>query len=194
MINMKKQLIIIIGIIVLILFVTVLLSSRGEKSNRPVYHVALKVQLTKSDGQISLKDLDLQEIYPEKYETEFSKDYIEVRSLDKDNTVLTKGRLPSRQWLMIDSVDIKQAVPPVETEVESFLFFLPYYKETQKIEVLDDSGNILISKNLSDQKLREINFNQNLCGNGICDEGENVISCYSDCFYQPREFIRKIVP
>ncbi|MBI2641767.1 hypothetical protein HYW87_04215, partial [Candidatus Roizmanbacteria bacterium] len=81
-------------------------------------------------------------------------------------------------------------VPETEKDIKveplsELIVVLPYFITGDKVIFLDENKEEKLSFSLKDLKLPE-GYTKKLCGNGICDFNENILSCFNDCGIRPR--------
>lgn len=164
------------------------------KTSSPLPHTALEILIGNSeDEQLSIKNVTLADIYPADYQEKLEHNFYRFTILDKNQNVLFTGKIANKRVVFVDVAPGYQSIPPFEKPIEEFLLFLPYFPSSSKVNFYDDKNSVKLEVNLSDYHLNPSSLKrENLCGNGICDGGENVLSCKKDCSRQLEFLWKKI--
>lgn len=181
MTKFKIILTVIIGL-VLTVSTSVYLSTSKIK---PVSHAAVKVILKQTpDYLLTLKSLSGEDSYSSDYKLPVPYGYYLVKIFDNSNRELFSGKVEKNRVSFppydIEAKEDTEAVTTTLIPLNELTLILPYFKEAEKIVFYDENKSEKLQVNI-DNILIPTGDSKKLCGNGICDSGENIIFCYNDC-------------
>lgn len=176
----------IISSAVIVFILTVLITTYLSKSKvKQVSHAAVKVVLDQtSDYKLSLKSLSSENAYSSDYKLTIPYGYYNVKIIGNNDKELFSGKVEkNRVSFPPYEVEVKeeseQSAPSFEPLNEMTLL-LPYFTNAKKIIFFDENNWEKFQIDISSLVFPE-DYSKKLCGNGICDFGENIIFCYNDC-------------
>lgn len=159
--------------------------------------VVLRINLSQlPDYRLSLQQIALLQGYPSDYQLNIKGYYYILKILAEDNQILFTGQVSNTNIIFppddadsgfILSSQAKKSEDLTIVPMEEIMLNLPYYKKSQKLILSDENGTIKFETVIDHKKLQIPLVSNYLCGNGICDVSENVLSCISDCKYQIAE-------
>ena len=177
----------IIFVIVVGFALTVLTSTYLSKSkiNPSVSHAAVKVVLNQTpDYRLSLKSLSGESSYTSDYKLKIPFGYYNVKIIGDRGEELFSGKVEKNRVNFppyeIDGAKESDSSVATLEPLKEMTLLLPYFKNGKKIIFFDENNLEKYQVDIEKIGLPE-GFSKNLCGNGICDSGENVIFCYNDC-------------
>ncbi len=149
----------------------------------PVPHLSLKLVLNQADDHsLSLHSMEFLNKYPQAYKLTIFRNYDKVVIRDKNKSALYEGTFVNKNiHLPVPPPPGQSPGEPIEIPLKEIALFLPYYKSMYQIDFYNEAGVLLLSVNMNKSFTPTHSGFQNLCGNGICDFNENILSCFSDC-------------
>ena len=152
---------------------------------KPVSHAAIKVVLNQTtDYRLSLKKLSGESSYTPDYKLTIPYGYYRVLIINENGKELFSGKVEKNKVTFppYQMEEQKEGDEPKLTfePLKELSLLLPYFTDAKKIIFLDEDNQLKFELDVGDVGLPN-DYSKNLCGNGICDSGENFIFCYSDC-------------
>jgi hypothetical protein len=157
--------------------------------NQPFNYLSLHLILDQPEKNVlHVGKIMLEEGYPQDFKINHTRNYYLISQIDGKNRELFRGKILNSYQLMPyiirsnnSQLDKNNFEPQPEILVDTLDLFLPYFREAKQIEIFSEDGNRILLINLSDYGLRLPKRTVNLCGNGICDYDEKLLTCYKDC-------------
>lgn len=154
--------------------------------NSPLLHQTVQITLDQDQNkELQLAEIHVRDTYPDDYKLDLSQDYYTVNLYHRDGSLLLSGKELYQDTLVSSPETDGDFSTPSAKLRKKIVLYLPYYKNAQKVVISDEFNNAKLEFNLDDYLLKPVKI-QNLCGNGICDQNENIFSCYTDCNYQTK--------
>lgn len=156
----------------------------SKKSNIPVlpYSFLLKMK-QRDDYSLVLQDLSVSLGYAPDYQTRFDSDYYLFSILSRDKVVFT-GSFPKIN--LVVSEDLRSSYSEYKKKkLDDFELALPFFSSADKIVFFNEKGDEVLRIDLSSFNLSKPNFDKSVfCGDGVCADNENFISCFKDCGFK----------
>lgn len=158
-----------------------------QTPSMPISHQTLKITLKQdNNGNLTIENLRLDNLYPSNYQLKLTKNFLNIKIIGSSDKILFSGQVNNK--VIIPPVDFGESggtttnQQAIFKQLDKIILYLPYYTSSRKIILTDDKGNQKLEVNLGNLKL-PADYVRNLCGNGICDFNENLISCPKDCLH-----------
>jgi hypothetical protein len=170
-------------IVVLLLIFGALYYFLQVSQPKPKYHQALKLSLSQlANNELSLKELKLESTYSEAAKNDPKVTaYYQAKILARNNKVLYTTQVPKEYLFTAFTYAGYEALPPMPVINSEIELYLPVYENAEKATIEDEAGNTIMSINLKSLSAESPNNHTDLCGNSICDLGENRSNCDADC-------------
>ncbi|OGK24994.1 hypothetical protein A3D76_03845 [Candidatus Roizmanbacteria bacterium RIFCSPHIGHO2_02_FULL_37_9b] len=171
----------------ILIFITTIYLNKNKL--KPVSHAAVKVVLDQTpDYSLSLKSLSGESSYAPDYKLPIPYGYYNVKIFGDNGLALFSGKVEKNRvsfppYEVGEKGEPENAVSQLEALGEMTLL-LPYFSGAKKIIFYDENNLEKLQVNIENISLPK-DYPKKLCGNGICDLGENILFCYQDC--RPRK-------
>lgn len=158
------------------------LLNKPKVNNIPILPQSIEVKLLQnSDFTLQLQSIDLSDKYPSDYQSGLTNNFYSIY-LKTDQKVIFSGKIPKSYIIYEDDFRAATQEGKVEEKtLDNFTMYIPYYKEATEFIMVDDKGNQALDVDLTKQNLKLPQSVRRTCGDGICSDDENIISCYKDC-------------
>jgi len=182
---MKKFFKIFLILVLALVIVSIIISAINlQTPGEPIYHQALEVRLNQvQENVLQLTSMQIIDTYPSDNKfTHSFKNYYLLQMQDAKNKVLFETVTAKSEILSFFTDPRYPQRPPLVILKKELNLFLPVYQKAVKLLVSNESGQEIMNINLKGIiKQKSSNIKQRLCGNGICDQSENFINCFTDC-------------
>lgn len=147
----------ILGVLLLLTSLLVVLILTKFNQPTPSTVQSLKVVVVQSPKQqLSLKEVRLEPILPSDYQLELLTDYYQIQQVDRNESVLWKGKIARKRFILPPLPQSDEAlIPPFEIPLEEITLYLPYLSKAKEVLFLDEAGVLQLTVRLSDHRVSE---------------------------------------
>jgi len=182
--NILKQRMLIITSLLLAIIVTSILIYVIPlfPSDSASQNSVLLVKLHQEDNRIDVAEMKIIEGYPPDYKINYQRNYLQFHILSDTNEILSSGTFLRKTEKIHESfVQGKQRGIVIEEPMNWITIYLSYFPNGKTLLITDDKKIEILRQDIDHSTLDTTSGNRHRCGNGICDQNENLISCFQDC-------------
>lgn len=144
----------------------------------------LKLELNQDSSGVSVAQMELKEGYPADYKIRYRDNFLTIKLVSEDNETLFSGAFLTKTVSIHESFENgKQTASLSEIFFPKITLYLPYYRIAKTILISDESQREVLRKEIDHSSFETTSGFKRQCGNGICDQNENLISCFKDCMH-----------
>ncbi len=155
-----------------------------QNKHIPTQPVSMNLSLFQNkDGIVRMKSIALREHYPSDYQSKYNSNYYTITLKQGKRTVFT-GQIVRSYMIISENMNEMPEGESSEIPLGDFELNLPYYKDATTLILVDDTGQEVLTVDLTQYPLTLPQTDKAYCGDGICADNEGLLMCFSDCSFK----------